>query len=181
MNVTLRFSSSQPAISRRLFAFFKVLLAAALALPLLTAPLCAETHWNVQAVNANGVGTFTGPTPFTVLGVLVTDPDEMLDSTPNFLPWNSGANIYRMGAEWQVVVQAGMPGDRLGTFCYMGQNYGNMPWNADSELSYTNEAWTAELDRLNHDPATGRAFRKGDLVSVTANAFAFYGGKVNIN
>jgi hypothetical protein len=74
-----------------------------------------------------------------------------------------------------------MPGDRLGTFCYMGQNYGNMPWNGSSDLSYDNSAWLAETDRVNHDPATGRAFRKGDLVSVTANAFAFYGGKVNIN
>jgi hypothetical protein len=63
----------------------------------------------------------------------------------------------------------------------MGQNYGNMPFIRDSALSYTNEAWSAELDRLNHDPATGHAFRKGDLVTITANAGAFYGGKRNIN
>ncbi len=150
-------------------------------LPLLAAPLRAETHWNVQAVNAVGSNVWAGPPPFTVIGVLVTDPDEMLDATPNFIPYTGPSDFFKMGAEWQIAVQAVMPGDRLGTFCYMGQNYGNMPWNGSSDLSYTNGAWTAELDRLNHDPATGHAFRKGDLVSVTANSFAFYGGKLNIN
>jgi len=51
----------------------------------------------------------------------------------------------------------------------------------DDSFSYSNEAWLAEMDRLNHDPATGHAFRKGDLVSITANGSLFYGGKRNIN
>jgi hypothetical protein len=140
-----------------------------------------ETHWNLQAVNANGVNAWAGPFPNTVVGVLTTDPDEMLDATPNFVPWNGGANMFNLGAQWQIVVQAAWSGDRLGTFCFMGQSYGNMPFNGSDELSYSNEAWTAEIERLNHDPATGHAFRKGDLVSVTFNAAAFFGGKLNIN
>jgi len=37
------------------------------------------------------------------------------------------------------------------------------------------------VERVNHDPATGHSFRKGDLVMVTANRSLFYGGKRNIN
>jgi hypothetical protein len=63
----------------------------------------------------------------------------------------------------------------------MGQNYGNLPWLHSSTLSYDNATWSAEVARVGHDPATGRAFRKGDLVTVTANGSLFYGGMQNIN
>jgi hypothetical protein len=63
----------------------------------------------------------------------------------------------------------------------MGQCYGNQPWLRNSELSYSNEAWVAEILRLSHDPASGRAFRAGDLIEVTARQSLFYGGKRNIN
>jgi hypothetical protein len=89
--------------------------------------------------------------------------------------------MFKMGGEWQVVVQAALAGDRLGTTCWMGQNYGNHPAHLGEEFSYTNEAWAAEVERLSHDSATGRAFHKGDLVMVTANRSLFYGGKRNIN
>lgn len=146
------------------------------------APLAgAETHANFQVVNASGVSSWTGTSPVTLVGVLLTDPDEMLDATPNFLPWNNGANQFRLGAEWQVAVQAALSSDTGGTFLYMGQCYGNMPWHRSDDFSYTNEAWSAEIDRLTHDPATGHAFRKGDLISITANQSAFYGGKRNVN
>ena len=141
----------------------------------------AETHINFQAVNPNGVSAWTGTSPVTLLGVLLTDPNEMLDATPNFLPWNSGANQFRLGAEWQVAVQAALSGDMGGTFLYMGQCYGNMPWHRSDDFSYTDEAWSAEVNRLTHDPATGHTFRKGDLISITANQSAFYGGKRNVN
>ncbi len=140
-----------------------------------------ETHSNLQAVDANGVSAWNGSHPFTVTGVLLGGTDEMLDSTPNFLPWNEGANIYALGGEWQAVVQATGPNDRGGTTCWMGQCYGNMPWEHDSALSYSNEAWAEEINRLNHDPATGHKFAKGDLVQITARGSAFYGGKRNIN
>ncbi len=141
----------------------------------------AETHARFQAVTETGTSSWTGDHPVTLVGVLLTDPEEMLDATPNFLPWNDGANQFRLGAEWQVAVQATLADDHGGTFLYMGQNYGNMPWHRSEEFSYTDEAWSAEITRLNHDPATGRAFRQGDLVSITAHQSAFYGGKRNVN
>jgi hypothetical protein len=113
--------------------------------------------------------------------VLLTDPDEMLDATPNFIPYGGSEHLFQMGGEWQVVVQAALTGDRGGTTCWMGQNYGNHPAHLGAEFSYANEAWTAEVTRLNQDPATGRVFRRGDLVAVTANRSLFYGGKRNIN
>lgn len=140
-----------------------------------------ETHSNLQAVNVDGTSAWSGTFPITLRGILLTDPDEMLDTTPNFLPWDSGANQFRMGGEWQVVFQAVEPGDRGGTTCWMGQNYGNQPWIHDSALSYANAAWVSEVLRLNHDPETGRAFRKGDLIEVSAQRCLFYGGKRNIN
>jgi hypothetical protein len=63
----------------------------------------------------------------------------------------------------------------------MGQNYGNHPANLGAEFSYSDEAWTAEVDRVSQDPSTGRSFRKGDLVAVTAQRSLFYGGKRNLN
>ena len=133
------------------------------------------------AVTATGTSAWNGTFPFTIRGVLLCNPDEMLDSTPNFLPWNGGANQYRMGGEWQVTFQAVDPGDRGGTTCWMGQNYGNQPWIHDSELSYTNEAWVAEILRLNYDQSNLHPFRAGDLIEITVRQSLFYGGKRNIN
>jgi len=111
------------------------------------------------------------------VGVILTDPAEMLDSTPNFQPASAGI----MGGEWQIVVQAAWPGDRGGTTCWIGQNYALRRAPGDDSFSYSNDAWLAETDRLNHDPVTGRPFRKGDIVSITANGSLFFGGKRNIN
>ena len=141
----------------------------------------SETHSNLQAVTSTGTSAWIDSFPFTIRGVLLCNPDEMLDSTPNFLPWNGGANQYRMGAEWQVTFQAVAPGDRGGTTCWMGQNYGNQPWIHDSALSYTNEAWVAEILRLNYDQSNLHPFRAGDLVEMTVRQSLFYGGKRNIN
>jgi len=106
----------------------------------------------------------------------------MLDSTADFIPWDDGDGAYQLGGQWQVFVQTISPGDRGGVECWMGQNYGNLPWEPhDDSDSYTNAAWTAEVCRVSHDPATGHAFHKGDLVTVTANASLFYGGMQNIN
>jgi len=67
---------------------------------------CAESFSNLEAVDANGVSTWNGSLPITLVGVLLTDPNEMLDATPDYLPWNSGANAYNLGGQWQVFVQA---------------------------------------------------------------------------
>ncbi len=144
-------------------------------------PAVAETHSNLQAVDATGASAWAGTFPFTIRGVLLCNPDEMLDSTPNFLPWDGGANMLQLGAEWQVTIQATEPGDQGGTTCWMGQSYGNMPWLHDSDLSYTNEAWVSEILRLNFDPSNLNQFRAGDLVEITVNQAEFYGGKRNIN
>ena len=141
----------------------------------------SETHSNLQAVTSGGTSAWNGSFPFTMRGVLLCNTEEMLDSTPNFLPWNGGANMYQLGAEWQVTIQAAAPGDRGGTTCWMGQSYGNMPWLHDSDLSYTNEAWVAEILRINFDPSNLHQFRAGDLVEITVRQAEFYGGKRNIN
>ena len=155
---------------------------AALATLLAVAPARAETIKNLEAVDTNGFSTWAGSYPLTVIGVLLNDPGEMLDATPNFIPWNGGAGAFQLGGQWQVFVQAVLPGDRGGVECWMGQDYGNLPWEPhDGSDSYTDSAWMAETNRVIHDPATGYTFRKGDLVSVTANGSLFYGGMQNIN
>lgn len=154
---------------------------AALALSVLvallsTAHATTETHWNLQAVDVNGVSTWAGSLPLTVTGVLLNDPAEMLDST-----WDPDANASgTMGGQWQVFIQ-GVDGDRLGTALWMGQNYNSLgPW-IPAGNAYDEGTWNDEIDRLSHDPTNGHRFTKGDLVTVTANESRFYGGKQNIN
>ncbi len=66
---------------------------------LATGILRAETFNGLEAVDANGVSTWNGGFPIVLTGVLLTDPNEMLDTTPNYLPWDDGANIYNMGGQ----------------------------------------------------------------------------------
>jgi hypothetical protein len=162
---------------RSIFAWSSIALAAC------TVSTFAQTekHSNLQAVTSTGTSAWNGTFPFNMRGVLLCNPDEMLDSTPNFLPWNSGANAYLLGAEWQVTIQAVDSTDRGGTTCWMGQSYGNMPWLHSSDLSYSNEAWVSEILRLNFDPSSLHQFRAGDLVEITVRRAEFYGGKRNIN
>jgi hypothetical protein len=182
MKVILKPGSGQvPTLCRAWREKLQILATSLFGLMLLAGISRAETHWNLQSVTETGASAWGGSPPCTVVGVLVTDPGEMLDAAPNFIPWNEGAGAYQLGAEWQVAVQAALADDRGGSFCYMGQNYGNMPWIHNSDLSYGNEAWTAEINRLTHDPATGHTFKKGDLVAVSVNQALFYGGKLNIN
>ena len=156
--------------------------ALALAAFLASPAVRAETVQNLEAVDTNGFTAWAGSFPLTINGVLLNDPGEMLDSTANFLPWNDGANVMQLGGQWQVFVQAVWPGDRGGVECWMGQNYGNLPWEPhDGSDSYSDSAWAAEVARVSTDPVTGYAFRKGDLVTVTANGALFYGGMENIN
>ena len=182
MNVTLPSNPGQARLSRPAGrAPVSTLLVCLAGLAWAAAAVRAETHTNLQAVDANGVSTWSVSLPFTLTGVLLCNPEDMLDSTPHFIPWDEGAGAYQMGGEWQIALQAVDPGDRGGTFCYLGQNYGNMPWKHDSSLSYSNEAWTAEILRLNFDPATMHRLQAGDLIQITARQSLFYGGKRNIN
>ena len=182
MNVTLQSNPGQARASRRAGRIVINLLAAGFCGLLLAAGVArSETVTNLKAVNTSGVSTWTGSFPITLVGVLLTDPSEMLDSTPDFIPWNFGAGIFQLGGQWQVFVQTINCGDHGGVECWMGQNYGNLPWEANSDRSYSNPAWSAEVTRVSHDLASGYAFHKGDLVMVTANGSLFYGGQQNIN
>jgi hypothetical protein len=183
MNVTFISNSGQAPVLRRAWRTILHTLAIGFCGLLLAAGVSrAETVTNLEAVDANGVSTWNGSFPIVLTGVLLTDPSEMLDATPDYLPWDDGANIYNLGGQWQVFVQVVTNGDRGGVECWMAQDYGNLPWEPhDGSDSYTDDAWTAEVNRVSHDPATGHAFHKGDLVTITANGSLFYGGMQNIN
>jgi hypothetical protein len=183
MNVTLQSKLGQAPVSRRAGRnISSTLLVGCCGLLLAAGISRAESFSNLEAVDANGVSTWSGSFPVTLVGVLLSDPNEMLDSTPNFLTWNSGANAFNLGGQWQVFVQALGGSDRGGVECWMAQNYGNLPWEPhDGSDSYDNADWTANVNRVSHDPATGYAFHKGDLVMITANGSLFYGGMQNVN
>jgi hypothetical protein len=183
MNVTFISNSGQAPVSRRAWRTILHTLAIGFCGLLLAAGVSrAETVTNLEAVDANGVSTWNGSFPIVLTGVLLTDPGEMLDATPDYLPWDDGANMYNLGGQWQVFVQVVTNGDRGGVECWMAQDYGNLPWEPhDGSGSYTDDTWTAEVNRVSHDPATGHAFHKGDLVTITANGSLFYGGMQNIN
>ena len=183
MNVTFISNSGQAPVLRRAWRTILHTLAIGFCGLLLAAGVSrAETVTNLEAVDANGVSTWNGSFPIVLTGVLLTDPSEMLDATPDYLPWDDGANMYNLGGQWQVFVQVVTNGDRGGVECWMAQDYGNLPWEPhDGSDSYTDDAWTAEVNRVSHDPATGHAFHKGDLVTITANGSLFYGGMQNIN
>ncbi len=177
MIVTLKLFLGQPPVFRVFQAAPGWLAAAVLGAAALTIPARAETHWNLQSVTGSGGSAWAPVYPLAIAGVLLTDPEEMLDPAANFQPASAGA----MGGEWQIVVQAVWPGDRGGTVCWMGQNYALRRSPGDDSFSYSNGEWLAEIERLNHDPATGHAFKKGDLVSINAGGSLFFGGKRNIN
>lgn len=137
----------------------------------------AETHANFQAVNASGVSTWSGTYPFTIQGVILNDPEEILD-----FAWDPGAESgNRMGAQWQVFFQAVTSGDRGGTACWMGQNYNSLGPFVPEGNAYAAVAWSNEMYRINYDTNTLHHFRKGDFVEVTVRKSIFYGGKQNIN
>lgn len=137
-------------------------------------------HSTYQAVNPNGTSAYAGGFPMRLRGVVIANTEDWLDPTPaytpTYQPWN-------MGGQAELIVQAAAPDDFGGTFCWMGQNYGNVPWHADPSWNYTNAQWTAELGRLNLYGGDGvvRPIRKGDLVEIRARTGLFYSGKMNVN
>jgi len=183
MNVTLFPGNGQAPFLRRAWITILHTVTVGFGGWLLTAGLLrGETVTNLEAVDDMGVSTWNGSFPIVLTGVLLTDPDEMLDSTPDYLDWDDGANMYNLGGQWQVFVQVVTNNDRGGVECWMAQNYGNLPWEPhDGSDSYSDEVWSNEVYRVSHDPATGYAFRKGDLVTIAANGSLFYGGMQNIN
>jgi len=136
-----------------------------------------ETHTNLQAVTELGTSAWSNSHPFTLRGVILNNPEEMMD-----FEWDPEAEtLNRKGAEWQIFVQAVTTNDRGGTALWMGQNYSSVgPWIPEGNL-YSEPEWSNEMFRLNYDTNTLHHFRAGDLVEVTANQSLFYGGKRNVN
>ena len=143
-------------------------------------------HNAYQAVNGDGSSAYNGTFPIRLRGVLLNNPEDWLDPTaaydPGYTPWF-------LGGEWEIFVQAvDMPdqtyddGDLSGTACWMGQNYGNVPWHGDPIWSYTDAEWEAELERLNYPDGPGSdPIRKGDLLEIRVRGGLNYQGKMNVN
>lgn len=107
MNVTRIGFSFAPSDSPRLWIHRLACRVLGLAPVTLAAEL--ETHVRLQAVQADGTSAWTGTLPFTLRGVLLNDPEEFLDSTPHFVPWNDGAGADQMGGQWADFHSGGRP------------------------------------------------------------------------
>lgn len=145
---------------------------------LVAAPALAETHWEIQAVDNTGHAVHpkvaAGPPPprtpgegdkITLTGIVLNNPEDMLDGTYDAPAW--------IGGQWQIFVQ-GEGDDHAGTACWIGQKYGNM-----GDVNYTQVEWNGELDRLNYN-GTSHKIRMGDRVRIVGYSLE-YGGKSNIN
>jgi hypothetical protein len=174
-------------------ATLAVLLPAAAAFAVDWDALPYTRHSTYQAVNADGSRAYAGGSPVRMVGVVINDTEDWLDPTPAY----SGTyQAFQMGGEAELYVQALWtstqaalgteyydPADFGGTACWMGQNYGNLPFKGDAQFSYTDAEWTAELGRLNLYGGDGVTdpIRAGDLVEIRARAGLHYKGKMNVN
>lgn len=136
------------------------------------------SHQTFQAVNPDGSSAYSGGFPVRLRGVLLNNHEDWLDPRPAYDP---EYHPWQMGGQWEVFVQTADPNDFGGTACWMGQNYGNVPWHADPTFSYTDSEWLAELARVNHDPNTGILLRRGDLIEIRGRGGLPYAGKMNVN
>ena len=76
-------------------------------------PTVAEvTHQQLQAVDGDGVGTYSATDKVIITGIVLNNPEEILDPTPG-----TGG----MGGQWQIYIQ-GEGNDHAGTAVYMGQS-----------------------------------------------------------
>lgn len=150
-------------------------------------------HSTYQAVNEDGSSAYDGNFPIRFRGVVLNNTEDWLDSTPAY---DDGFHAFNMGGQAEIFVQAvNLDGtlydedpdstfdDFGGTACWMGQNYGNMPWLGDPAFSYTDEEWCAELGRLGFygGVGVGDPIRAGDLVEIRVRAGLNYKGKMNVN
>jgi hypothetical protein len=126
------------------------------------------THEELQAVDADGVATYEATDKVILTGIILNNPEEIVDPTP-------GESTGFMGGQWQVYVQ-GEGDDHAGTAVYMGQYYAK----AGGSGNYSDHEWLAEMQRVNYDPNTGYQFTAGDRVRVTG-WYKFFKGKLNVN
>ena len=218
--IRYRYYSSHHALGGRLWhKFFRrrgIKLFMVFLIPLTVRPISVDAidwntvpvihHGNYQQIvespagSSNWQSSFSGPLPFRLRGVISADSEDWLDSTAHytgtFTPWY-------LGGQAEIFVQAvnldGTPwdpdpntafNDFGGTSCWMGQNYGNLPWISDPQGSYTDEDWYNELNRLQlwHPDTSGlppppaQPVRKGDLVEIRTSVGGLsYNGKMNVN
>jgi len=130
------------------------------------ATVAEVTHWELQAVDADGVGTYKATDKVIITGIVLNNPEEMLNPTP-------GTGY--MGGQWQIYIQ-GEGNDHAGTAVWYGQYYTKGGGSDD----YTDEELLDEMCRINRDPNTGYIFAAGDRVEVTGG-YKFYKGKINVN
>lgn len=127
------------------------------------------SHREFQAVDAAGEQTYSATPKVTLEGIVLHNPADMLDPTPN----DGITALYDLGAQWQFFFQ-GEGDDHAGTAVFLGQLYHNLPW-VSPQGGYSNEQWIAELARLN-----AARFSPGDRIRVTGY-FLSYKGKMNVN
>jgi len=132
---------------------------------------CAVSHWQFQAVHADGSSSFddAGPLRVKLTGIVLNKPGDMVDPTADY----QGEPADDMGGQWQIYIQ-GEGDDHAGTAVWMGQNYSSLGFRPIEE-NYADEQWHGELARLN-----APAFGPGDRVAVTGS-YLFFKGKLNIN
>ena len=152
-----------------------------------------------QYSSGSWVSAYSGGFPLRLQGVVLNANEDWLDPTAAYdsydYPQNDQANwgqhLFNLGGQAEIMVQATAAGDFGGTFCWMGQNYGNMPWIEDPSDSYTDAAWYSELNRLQLWHPSGanlpdalpreQLVRPGDYVEIRARAGLWYDGKMNVN
>ena len=133
-------------------------------------PTVAElTHSEFQAVDEDGEQTYTATDKVVLEGILLHDPADMLDPTPD----DTATEMFNISGQWQIFFQ-GEGDDHAGTAVWLGQLYNNLPWVAP-DGGYSNDEFIAELTRLN-----AARFNPGDRIRVTGY-FLSYKGKLNIN
>jgi hypothetical protein len=133
-------------------------------------PTVAElTHSEFQAVDENGEHTYNATETVTLEGILLHNPADMLDPTPD----ETITQTFNVGGQWQIFFQ-GEGDDHAGTAVWMGQLYNNLPW-VSPDGGYTDDEFVAELSRLN-----AAQFCPGDKIRVTGY-YLSYNGKLNIN
>jgi hypothetical protein len=138
----------------------------------------------MQGVNSDGSSAWTIPMwgtgaeqGYKLKGVVLNNSQDMLDSTPNYIPCASGTQ-WQLGGQWQVFIQTVDPSDFGGAALWMAQNYGNVSWHwPDSSYSYTNAEWQAEIARV----SLNNTLQAGDVIEVDARGGLFHNGKFNVN
>jgi len=127
------------------------------------------SHSEFQAVDAAGEQTYTATDKVVLEGILLHNPADMLDPTPD----ETITEMFNLGGQWQIFFQ-GEGDDHAGTAVWLGQLYNNLPWVAP-DGGYSNKEFVGELRRLN-----AAQFSPGDRIRVTGY-FLSYKGKLNIN